>query len=287
MRAKLLAFVTLTSSLCALSACYPTYLTLRPEAEIFVTDESGAPLEGATVTLGTMEWHGVGGKTSLENFSTDASGKVEFDEKRRWATQIMLPDGDVRYTWSICFSKPGFEAIPLSTVEFDEPIRVKMYASPVSSECEWREHEHGPRVKQREERWIEVAGGQWRSNIGITMLLDESVRDAMDASAREQGIRLHSWSAYRFQYRTGGDAAHRDAHILVRALCRAPEEVDLTRDFYSEPDDGACFFDTKFTVQSWSDQPKASFSPLKPTSSPARSPAGTGPGRRSFEEPAP
>jgi hypothetical protein len=39
-----------------------------------VTDESGAPLEGATVTLGTMEWHGIVGLNTLEKFQTDREG---------------------------------------------------------------------------------------------------------------------------------------------------------------------------------------------------------------------
>lgn len=67
MRAKLLPGFATTVAVFVLSGCYPSYLTSRPKAEIIVTDESGAPLAGATVTLGTTEWHGIGGKTSLDN----------------------------------------------------------------------------------------------------------------------------------------------------------------------------------------------------------------------------
>ncbi len=33
-------------------------------------------------------------------------------------------------------------------------------------------------------------------------------------------------------------------HSFVHAICRAPAEFDLSKSFYSEPDDRACFFDT-------------------------------------------
>jgi hypothetical protein len=36
-----------------------------------------------------------------------------------------------------------------------------------------------------------------------------------------------------------------------------------TQAFFSEPDQGACFFDTKYTAQVWADQPKPSFGPMK------------------------
>jgi len=262
MRAKLLPTTITTAAVFCLGGCYPTLLTSRPEARIVVTHESGAPLEGATVTLGTMEWHGIVGQNTLENFLTDREGKVGFGAQHEWATQLMLPDGDTRYSWSLCFSKPGFEAIPMTQIDFSKPIEVTMYPSEVPSECEWPQSGYTPRVKLREGRWIEVAGGEWQSNPGIAMMLDQAIRPAMEASAREQGVKLHSWSQYRFQYQTGGKNAARESYILIHALCRAPEAVDLTQAFYSEPDEGACFFDTKYTLQSWADQPPPAFTPL-------------------------
>lgn len=246
-----------------LSGCYPSFLTSQPETRIVVTDETGTPLEGATVTLGTREWHGIVGRNTRQDFVTDREGTVEIDDEHVWAMQILLPDGDRRYSWSLCVSKPGFEAIPKISLDFSEPIRFSMYPSSVNSVCEWPDGDHTPRVKEREARWTAVEGGRWQSNRGITWMLDEEIRAVMEASAREQGIRLHSWSEYRFQYQTGGDDAGRDSYILIHALCRAPANVDLTKVFYSEPDDGSCFFDTKYTRQVWTDQPKPSFAPLK------------------------
>jgi hypothetical protein len=263
MRAKLLAVAALMLILSALSACYPSFLTSRPEAEIIVTDESGTPLEGARVILGTMERHGPGGRVTRQDFQTNREGKAGFDQQYEWHTQILLPDGDVSYSWALCVSRPGFEAVPVLSPKFHEPIKVRMYPSAASSECEWQPYDSWPRVKEREARWFEVAGGAWQSNIGITMILDQDIRDVMEASAREQGIQLHSWSEYRFQYLTGGDELRRDSYILIRALCRAPEGLDLTRAFYSEPDGGSCFFETKYTRQVWADQPKPSFGPLR------------------------
>jgi hypothetical protein len=261
-RVYLLARIAAAVSVGFLGGCYPTFLTSRPKAEIIVTDASGAPLEGATVTLGTMEWHGIVGRNTLETFLTDREGRVEFGKQHAWAVQVLLPDGDRRYSWSLCFSKPGFEAIPMVFMKFDEPIKVDMYPSAVPSECQWQEHHATPRVQEREARWIEVEGGQWQSNLGITMMMDESIRGAMDASAREQGIELRPWSEYRFQYQARGNGI-RDARLFVHAICRAPVGINLNQAFYSEPDDRACFFDTTYTNQTYTDQPKSAFSPLQ------------------------
>jgi hypothetical protein len=261
-RANLLTGITTIAAALNLSGCYPSLLTSRPKAEIIVTDESGAPLEGATVTLGTMEWHGIVGRNTLEKFLTDRLGRVKFGRQHDWAVQILLPDGDIRYSWSLCFSKPGFEAIPMVSMKFDKPIKVAMYPSPVPSECQWEQHQARPRVKEREARWIEVVGGEWLANLGITMMMDERIRDAMDASARQQGIKLRPWSEYRFQYQARGTHG-RDRRLFVHAICRAPAEFDLSQSFYSEPDDGACFFDTTYTNQTYTDQPKSAFGPLQ------------------------
>ncbi len=257
------ALFVLTIASFALSGCYPTFLTSRPEVQIVVTDEAGTPLEGAKVTLGTIERHGLGGRNTLQDFLTDREGEVEIDDEHEWHMQILLPDGDVSYSWSLCVSKPGYEAIPMIWANFDEPVKISMYPSPVNSVCEWPTSDDVPRVKEREARWIEVKGGRWPSTLGTAWILDEKIRTAMEASAREQDIKLHSWSEYRFQYQMGGDDAGRDSHILIHALCRAPTDADLTKAFYSEPDDGSCFFDTKYTRQVWADQPTPSFGPLK------------------------
>src|SRR6185503_1287081 len=160
MRAKLLLRIPTAISIVSLSGCYPSFLTSRPEAEILVTDESGAPLEGAKVTLGTMERHGVGGRMTQADFLADSRGKGAFDQEYEWHTQVMLPDGDVSYSWSLCISKPGFEAPPLNWIDFDQPVRVALYESAAASECEWQQYDFGPRVKAREARWIEVGDPQ-------------------------------------------------------------------------------------------------------------------------------
>ena len=137
-----------------------------------------------------------------------------------------------------------------------------MYPSAVPSECQWPPDAGRPHVKEREARWIEVAGGEWRTHPGFAMILDERIRTAMEASARQQGIALRSWSEYRFQYQARGNGI-RDARLFVHAICRAPADFDLSEAFYSEPDDSACFFDTTYTNQSYTDQPVSAFSPLK------------------------
>jgi hypothetical protein len=261
-RANLLPGIATTVAAGLLSGCLPSILTSRPEAEIVVTDESGAPLAGATVTLATMEWHGVGGRNTFEKFSTGHEGKVEFGKQHAWAMQVMLPDGSTSYWWSLCISKPGFEAIPMTSVEFDEVIKVAMYPSAVASECEWRPDDFRPHVKEREARWIEVAGGEWQTHPGLAMIMDEEIRSAMEASARQQGIKLRSWSEYRFQYQARGNHA-RDRRFFIHAICRAPADFDLDKSFYSEPDDRACFFDTTYITQTYTDQPEPAFSPLQ------------------------
>jgi len=261
-RVNLLSRIVTPIAITTLSGCYPSFLTSRPEAEIIVTDETGVPLESATVTLGTMEWHGVGGQNTFEKFSTDREGKVEFGKQHAWAMQVMLPDGGTSYTWSMCISKPGFEAIPMASIKFNEVIKVAMYPSAVASECEWRQYESGPHVKERDARWIEVAGGSWQTHPGFAMIMDEKIRSAMEASARQQGIELRSWSEYRFQYQARGTDS-RDRRLFVHAICRAPADFDLNKSFYSEPDGRACFFDTTYTNQTYTDQPESAFGPLQ------------------------
>jgi len=262
-RGKLFRVIAIALAVVGLSACLPSLLTSRPAAEIFVTDEAGAPLEGARVTLGTTEWHGVGGPLTLQDFVTDREGKVEFDSEHDWAMQILLPDGDVRYSWSLCFSRPGFEAVPMTRVDFDVPIKAAMYPSAASSECEWHDPESTPRVKEREARWIEVAGGQWQSHLGLAWIMDEEIRSAMEASARQQGVKLRSWSEYRFQYQTRGDGLSPDSHLFIHAICRAPAGLDLNAAFYAEPDDSACFFDTTYTLRAYTTQTFWGFGPLQ------------------------
>jgi hypothetical protein len=244
------------------SACLPSLLTSRPGTTIIVTDESGVPLEGATVTLGTTEWHGVGGATTTQDFTTDGAGRVDLDAERVWRTQIILPDGDVRFSWALCISKPGFESVPMSRIDFAEHVEIAMYPSAVNSVCEWPQDGYAPRVREREGRWIEVEGGQWQTHRGFTAIMDETIRAAVEANAREQGIVLRSWSEYRFQYQARGDGL-RDTRLFVHAICRAPADFDLTKSFYSEPDDGACFWDTTYTSQSYVDQPASAFSALQ------------------------
>jgi hypothetical protein len=260
-RANLLTALATTVAVFTLSGCYPSLLTSRPKAKIIVTDESGAPLEGTTVTLATMEHHGIVGQNTFEKFLTDREGKVKFGRRHDWAVQVLLPDGDVSYSWSLCFSKPGFEAIPMTVMKFDEVIRVAMYPGAVASECVWQKLEYRPRVKEREARWIEVTGGEWQAG-GSAMIMDESIRSAMEASARQQGVKLRSWSEYRFQFQGRGTDS-RDRRLFVHAICRAPAGVDLKKSFYSEPDDSACFFETTYTTQTYTDQPKPAFSSLQ------------------------
>lgn len=262
MRARLPSLVAMTLAASSMCGCYPALLTSRPKGAIVVTDEAGAPLQGVTVTLATTEWHGIVGPTTLDRFTTDEKGVVGFGTKHEWATQVMLPDGDISYSWSLCFSKAGFEAIPMTSPDFDQPIEVGMYSSTVSSECEWTRLPSRPRVKEREARWIEVEGGNSQSGVGVPLLLDEIIRGAMEASAREQGIKLRSWSEYRFQYQARGEGT-RDHRLLVHAFCRAPADFDLAKAFYSEADDNACFFETTYTTQTYTDQPKPAFGPLQ------------------------
>ena len=100
------------------------------------------------------------------------------------------------------------------------------------------------------------------AEIFVTVMMDESIRAAMEASAREQGIKLRSWSEYRFQYQARGNGL-RDTRVFVHAICRAPADFDLTQAFYSVPDENACFFDTTYVDQSYTDQSKSGFTPLQ------------------------
>ena len=231
---------------CGLAGCFPTLLTSQPKARITVVNESGAPLPGATVTLTTVKSIGLGGTSTRQDFLTDSEGKVFIKKKHAWAMQVYLPDATTSYGWTMCVSKAGYEATPLIWPKVAEPMRISMYASPVQSECLWDDNGRLPRVVRREGRWIEVEGGTWLSNQGITDRMDDGIRAAAEASAGERGLQLHSWSEYRFQFQTRGTQPGVDYLLYVHAFCEAPADFELTKSFYTRADAGTCFFDTTY-----------------------------------------
>jgi hypothetical protein len=209
-----------------LSGCYPTWLTSRPKARIVVTDAVGAPLQGATVTLGTVEMHGIVGRQTRQDFLTDKSGRVQIKKKHRWAVQILLPDGDVGYSWSLCVARPGFLAVAFIAPEFEEPIHIPLAPSAVKSECHWPKEQMSPQVIEwKPGRWIEVEGGVWTPDNATMTAIAASIQGIAESSA--QGIRreLRPWSEYLFQYQ--GRMTGSTPWVYIKALCQTPPEGNV------------------------------------------------------------
>jgi hypothetical protein len=224
-----------------LAGCIPTLLTAQPKAQIVVTENSGAPLQGATVTLGTVEVHGRVGNLTRQEFLTDKYGKVAIKRKRDLTVLALFPDGGRGYWWSLCVAKPGFQAVAIATPKFEQPVQVALTASPIKSECSWSRDRMWPQVVEWTARqWIEVEGGLWTPNDATMVSISDAMQAVAESSAQGYRRELHPWSEYLFQYQ--GRMTGTTPYVYIKALCRTPADVDLRKTFYESTDDGSCFF---------------------------------------------
>ena len=232
-----------------LSGCYPSLLTSQPEAEIIVTDESGAPLVGATVALGTMEWRGIGGRNTLEKCRTDHKGRVEFGKQHDWAVQSVVLDWRCLVLVVAVLLKAGFEAIPMVFMKFDQPIKVTMYPKrgafgmPVAAIRDqrpaWRSVKHaGSKSKAASGRQTAASHDHGRK-----------YRRAMEASTRPQG---QAPFLVRIPLSLPGARQWPPGHTIVRPHdmpCASGNQ--LSSRSIRKPDDPVCFFDTAYTSQGY------------------------------------
>ncbi|MFL0810051.1 MAG: carboxypeptidase-like regulatory domain-containing protein [Agarilytica sp.] len=90
-----------------LSGCYPVYKTLQPKSNILVVDESGAPLQGATVVLVSNAYPYGNEKTRME-VVTNYKGEARFPSSKEWRMEVMIMHGMEVYYWNWCVTKEGY-----------------------------------------------------------------------------------------------------------------------------------------------------------------------------------
>lgn len=117
-----------------LSGCWPALKVVQPRAEIEVTDASGEPLEGASVTFVRANvfpnWHLV-----LGELVTDAGGTVKLPLRLKWHMQIMLPDAVASYSWAYCVEKDGYGALVAPLERWQRPTAAVLNRSAPGSMC--------------------------------------------------------------------------------------------------------------------------------------------------------
>lgn len=101
------------------------------------------PLGDANVVLVTHERHGATETPRRQDYLTDQDGKVAIDRQRTWHVQILLPDGDWGYSWSLCVSKAGHRAEVIQQPDFEQAVHISLPASDVTSVCSLTQP-HGP-----------------------------------------------------------------------------------------------------------------------------------------------
>ncbi len=231
-----------------LAGCVPTLLTAQPKAEIVVTDTSGAPMRAATVTLGTVEMHGIVGRLTRHEFLTDHHGKVAIKRKLKWAVQVLLPDGGVGYWSTLCVARPGFRAVAIVKPEFGEPIRVSLVPSSIKSECHWSEHQMLPQVAEwKAGQWNEVEGGPWTPDNGTMIAIAGAIQGVAESTAQGYRRELRPWSEYQFQYQ--GRLTGTTPYVYIKALCEPPSTVDPRKAFDNRTGGSSCFFQMTYDAK--------------------------------------
>ena len=114
---------------------FPNYRTVQPPAQLTVSDEKNAPVEGAAVTLTTNI--NLGAKETRETKTTDARGLAVFEKRSEWQTETLMLHGSNVYFWGWCVQKPGFKTYHTGAgphADFQEQATVQL-ARGTSTQC--------------------------------------------------------------------------------------------------------------------------------------------------------
>ncbi len=91
-----------------LTGCYPVYKTLQPRSNIVVLDESGAPIQGASVVL-VANAYPYGHEKTRMKVVTNYKGEARFPSSKEWRMEVMVMHGMEIYYWNWCVTKAGYE----------------------------------------------------------------------------------------------------------------------------------------------------------------------------------
>lgn len=125
-----------------LAGCIPLLTVTQPAVEIVVTDESGAPIEGALVNFAS-QLYGPDGKSKFVRVKSDQSGTIRLARESYVQIALLAVDGVAIYGFSYCIEKPGFQpAIKnhLPNKHFKaSPITEYLTRSDAKELCVWNE----------------------------------------------------------------------------------------------------------------------------------------------------
>lgn len=143
---RLLIFLLIFPVAFVLAGCIPLLTVTQPKAEIVVTSEDGAPVEGALVIFAS-QLYGPGGDTTFVRVRTDQSGMVRLDKESYIQIAVLAVDGVAIYGFSYCIEKTGFQPVvrnSLSNKYFkDLPLRESLARSHAGGSCVWNEDLRG------------------------------------------------------------------------------------------------------------------------------------------------
>lgn len=91
--------------------------------------------------------------------------------------------------------------------------------------------------------WIHMKGGTWDPAPGAMAEFEGALRPALTPAAQNRG-RLPQWDEYRFQYQGRTTLLGRQ-FVYVNGFCNH-EGRDLTHDWVTMLDGGACYFSAKY-----------------------------------------
>ena len=201
------------------------------------------PLQGADVVLGT--YSGFPSHVELKTFVTGQDGRVVLKRIRKWELQIFLPDAVTGFGWSLCVSRPGYQAVAIPRPEFGNPVHVAMPASVVTSECRWSRGSAVEVIDWKAGKWIEVEGGTWKAD-GASKAVGDDIQAEAETHAHSLGRELRPWSEYLFQYQ--GRTTGSTPYLYIKALCQTPADFNLQKTFYEGTDGDACSFEVTYDM---------------------------------------
>jgi hypothetical protein len=96
--------------------------------------------------------------------------------------------------------------------------------------------------------WVEVRGGAWLPSASFLSDLEANLRAVIPPASRNRG-RIPEWQSYTFQYQ-GQTTLLGHRYVRLNAFCDSrANHANVTTEWVSVLDGGACFFSAKYDVE--------------------------------------